>query len=161
MMLIPLTKGFFAKVDDADFGYLMQWKWHVTTSNGGKTFYAVRNVRADEGGRGEKIYMHAVLLPEVPEVDHRNGDSLDNQRGNLRPADALKNNQNRRMRSDKLVPFKGVTQHKKGRSYFQARIKANGALHSLGYFKDPEEAARAYDAAARKFFGEFALVNFP
>jgi len=91
-------------------------------------------------------------------VDHRNGDGLDNRRQNLRPANDSKNQMNARMRSDNPSGFKGVCAD---RHRWMARIQLDGRRTYLGYFATPQEAARAYDAAAVELFGEYARPNFP
>jgi len=90
--------------------------------------------------------------------DHINHDSLDNRRSNLRLASVLENNRNARcVSSKKLSHFKGVT---KNRSGWMARIRVNGKLNGLGTFHSEEEAAKAYDRAAREYFGSFCVLNF-
>lgn len=152
MKKIPLTKGKYAFVDDADFAFLSQWKWFL--GNG--------CVCRDEGdNRGQKkrqrFYMHREILnaPAGMEVDHKNRDFLDNQRGNLRLANSSQNKMNRKKRSDSGSKFKGV-RWLKNRSQWTARIKTK----TIGYFNSELYAAMAYDLWAKELFGEFALLNF-
>mgnify|MGYP002855667327 CR=1 FL=1 len=93
-------------------------------------------------------------------VDHINGDPADNRRENLRVAKSIDNQRNMRIPKHNTSGFKGVSFVKEKRRY-KAQISINDRSKHIGYFDTPEEAARAYDEAARFFFGEFACVNFP
>ena len=100
-------------------------------------------------------------------VDHRDGNTLDNRRENLRVATAAQNVRNaRKKRSATTSRYKGVffTRGRKGRSLskpWQAQIRRGGKNRYLGCFETAEAAALAYDTAARETFGEFACLNFP
>lgn len=92
-------------------------------------------------------------------TDHRDGDTLNNQRENLRLATNQQNQHNqRRLRRDNTTGFKGVTLWPR-KGVYNAQIYVNTIRKSLGCYKTPEEAAAAYDAAAVKYFGEFAATN--
>jgi hypothetical protein len=147
---IPLTRGLFAIVDDEDFDALVQFKWCVAGSG-----YAAT-------ARNRKItYMHRVLLdaPNGVEVDHINGDRLDNRRINLRLCTKSQNNQARRTQPG-ASGFIGVSWYAP-RHTWCARVYANGRKVYCRYFTTPEAAARARDAAAREHHGDFARLNFP
>lgn len=119
-------------------------------------------VRPDKNGGGRMWYrqiMDRVLGQATPDdlfVDHINGNAWDNRRKNLRVATREQNTQNRRGNGKYL---KGVTPGRGGK--FRASIKSNGLRTSLGTFTTEEQAALAYDHAARERFGEFARLNFP
>jgi hypothetical protein len=154
---IPLTRGLVAIVDAADAErVLAAGKWHAIP--GGHTFYGHRNFRLGNG-RGVSISLHR-FLTGWPLADHANGNGLDNRRQNLRQATSRQNAQNRRLRSDSNSGYKGVNRSPSQQAW-RAHILANGRRISLGSYQDPVEAARAYDAAARHYFGEFAALNFP
>ena len=150
MKQIPLTRGKVALVDDEDFIFLSQWKWHAHYSRG--LWYA----RRFEGDKS--LMMHRVLLAATGKVfgDHRDGDGLNNQKFNLRPATRSQNMANRKLHSNNPSGFKGVRRHKRG---WQARLRHNSKEVHLGYFVDRITAARAYDKAAVELFGEFAKTN--
>jgi len=153
MRLIPLTRGYSAQVDDEDFDELSRWKWRY------KDGYAVRTTSRRLGM--QTIFMHREILqtPEGMQTDHKNrGDTLNNQRANLRICTIAQNAANRRVQRNNTSGYKGVYQHK-GRKNWYAYIHVGGRSIHLGSFDSPEDAARAYDEAAGKYFGEFAGLN--
>ena len=93
-------------------------------------------------------------------VDHINGDTRDNRRENLRLASTVDNQRNMRIPTHNSTGFKGVT-YVRAKGRYRAQISINDRTKHIGYFDTSEEAARAYDTAARFLFGEFACVNFP
>jgi hypothetical protein len=100
--------------------------------------------------------MHS-LITGLELVDHEDGDGLNNQQYNLRPATISQNLRNGRAQEVTSI-YKGVGLH---RGRWRARIYVDGRRLSLGYFADEPAAGRAYDAAAREHFGVFACLNFP
>lgn len=160
--IIPLTRGLVTVIDrqDADLGAVL---WRAQSGDSGH-IRAARSVQNGDGWKTELL--HRVILarklrrPLRPgeEVDHINGNPLDNRRANLRLATRAQNARNSRGWSSS--GFKGVYWHKR-RSRWQTEIRYNGQKRFLGYFDTPIEAARAYDDAARELYGEFAALNFP
>lgn len=145
---IALTKGYFAIIDIEDYPEISRHSWHIKTGGGGN-MYACRT--------SDKMYrMHRQLLnaPKGMDVDHINGNGLDNRRCNLRIATRAQNMQNMKPKNG----FKGVAAHK---NKWRAEIRANNKRHYLGLFSSPELAAVAYDKAAIFHCGEFARLNFP
>lgn len=152
---IPLSRGLVALVDDADADLLSQSTWYALP--GTYTWYAARGVRRADG-RWTTQMMHKVLTG-WPKTDHINGDGLDNRRANLRPATASQNVSNKR-KTGGSSRYKGVSWDARNRRW-AVRIDVARRQHYLGKFLDERLAAEAYDAAARKHFGEFAALNFP
>lgn len=151
-----------AVVDDADYERVSQYRWHTGTNLAG-TLYAYRTGRKDDGPlAGKQIPMHREILapPAGMDVDHIDRDGLNNQRGNLRAATRTQNNGNSRPKRPGR-PYKGITQDKKHGGWKAQITKGKGRNIYLGYFNDPADAARAYDRAAREYFGEYARLNFP
>lgn len=155
---IPLTQGKVAIVDAADYEWLIQWKWHI--ENQGHICYAVRCLWLGNN-KSTTIKMHREILGAKPgsTVDHRDGDGLNNTRENLRICTQAENVRNKRMRSDNTSGYKGVW-WRKNRSRWTATIDVDGVRTWLGSFLTAEDAARAYDAAAKELHGEFAKLNF-
>ena len=158
MKKIPLTKGQFALVDDNDFEMLSLHKWCASPTR--DVYCAARSVAISKNKRG-LIYMHREILnpPFGMAVDHINHDKLDNRRKNLRVCTVAQNNQNRRKFKKGSSQYKGVFWNK-WNGKWQAQIGFNGDQFYLGYFKEEEAAAKAYDLKARELFGRFALCNF-
>ena len=105
--------------------------------------------------------MHGInLLNKI--VDHKNGNFLDNQKKNLRICDAKGNARNKAISRNNLSGFKGISFKRRCKSRpWEASIKADYKRIYLGTFSTKEEAAKAYDSAALRYFGEFARLNFP
>jgi hypothetical protein len=154
---VTLTQGRVALVDRADLETIAAHRWYAGRDR--RTFYAQRIIHLHDGSR-TTIRMHRFLMPDAEEVDHVNGDGLDNRRANLRVASRSDNKRNERKRLDNTSGFKGV-HWDSGHMRWRAKIMVDGKNIRLGRFHLLEEAARAYDAAARVHFGTFAALNFP
>ncbi len=163
MKIIPLTRGKIAIVNNSDFKWLSKRKWHAVrpTPTGIERWYAVRVV----GPKGRKLYMHKAIvarmgLPPQRLCDHKDGDGLNNRRTNLRPCSAAQNVQNKRKQRGASSQFKGVNWDRKNKKWL-VRLNHNRKCCFSGRFRNEKSAAKAYDAAAKKFFGQFAKLNFP
>lgn len=157
---VPLTAGFVAVVDASDYDRVASFKWFALRLPSGLV-YGARTIGSRPGKR-RSLLMHRFILGcdgEQTKVDHRDGDGLNNTRDNLRRATGLQNNRNRGPQANNTCGFKGVRPTRNGR--FGAVIKTSQRQMHLGHFQTAEEAARAYDAAAREHFGTFAWLNFP
>lgn len=157
MKLIPLTQGQYAKVDDEDFERFGKFKWFANWSSSLDSFYAVRNVRGSNG-KQTLLLLHREILgvtnPRI-KVDHRNHDTLDCQRYNLRPATNSQNMANRKgLGKNNTSGYRGVC-WRKDCNRWQARIGVEGRMINLGFFDNIINASEAYSRANRSYFGEF------
>lgn len=153
MKYIPLTKGKRAIVDGEDFEWLNQWKWHY---GGG---YVVRTVHPTPY-TSRIIYLHREIIdaPKELEVDHKNGNTLDNTRNNLRTCFHFENSRNRKLPRNNTTGAKGIWWYKKIKRW-QVYIVVNYRQIYLGIFKNKTDAAQAYNHAAKKYYGQFAYLN--
>ncbi len=155
MKQIKLTQGKYTLVDDEDYEWLNQWKWYVYGLNFN---FAARSVRFNH--KKKTILMHRLILnfPEKKEIDHINGSQLDNRRSNLRLCIHKENMRNQKVRKDNKAGYRGVS-WKTGEQRWYSTINIDGRQKYLGSFKIKEKAAKMYNEAAKKYFGEFARLN--
>lgn len=153
---VPLTQGYEAVIDAADVHLVEGCSWHVQVRD--HTVYVIRNDYST--GKQRTIRMHRVLMgkPEGFEVDHIDGDGLNNRRSNLRVATKAQNQHNQRLARHNTSGFKGVGWHKRVGKW-AARITLQGKMRHLGYFGTPEEASAAYASASKNLHGEFGRVS--
>jgi hypothetical protein len=156
---IDLGEGHFTIVEPRDYYSIRHFKWFV--HGNGSNLYAARSALTSDL-RSRIIYLHRQIMSPPPGlvVDHHNCDSLDNRRANLRVVTQAVNMRNRRKRKNTSSRYIGV-HFDKQRNKWSVHIRHNGRKLWLGRFDDEIPAARVYDAAAIKYFGEFARINFP
>jgi hypothetical protein len=152
----PSHPDTFAMVDDEDFDRLNQWKWTAEKRRNG--FYAMRVARVN--GKKRTVRMHVEVLGPGADIDHRDGNGLNNQRANLRRCTPAENGWNVKKLSQrgKTSRFKGVSWSEKY-CRWNAHIGLNGGKRNLGCYPSEELAAAAYNFAALDGCGEFAQLN--
>jgi hypothetical protein len=157
---ITLSNGMKATVSSTDFAYLNSMHWYMLPS--GENPRPVAATGYIKGNVNTRELMHRIVAVRMGlrvsgmDVDHVNGDTLDNRRENIRVCTHTQNMMNRRKLSPTSSRYKGVSARgKKWRAY----IRVGGKLIHIGTFCDEEEAARAYNEYANKYFGEYALLN--
>jgi len=153
---INITQGKKVLVSNEDFLKVSQFNWAYSASTG----YAVRKGRK-KLKEPRTVHMHRFIMDVPPgiQVDHINGNKLDNRRSNLRLASVQKNAFNRKKPKVKCTSqYKGVLKRKNSDKW-EARIKINNKSIYLGRFVSEVDAAKAYNQAAKKYFGEFARCN--
>lgn len=170
MKEIKLTQGMVALVDDEDFERINAVSWYTIRCSKGSgymvRYYAVRNFRVRPGrhpkGRQNRIWMHHLLLEKIPgyEIDHIDGNGLNNCKNNLRYVTHSENLMNgRKTTINKSSKFKGVSWCEKDKRW-DSRIRREGHQFFLGHFNSEEEAAKVYDEAAKELFEDKARLNF-
>ena len=149
---VPLTRGYEAIIDAADVPMVAGFNWYAQVKL--HTAYAVRN--GYSGPNHREVRMHRTIMgePDGMDVDHCDGDGLNNRRANLREATRKQNTHNQRTRSSNTSGFKGVTWHKAGGKW-QAQIMMDGRKRHLGLFDTPEAAHEAYVSASKDLHGNF------
>lgn len=160
MKEIMLTKGMVTRVDDEDFEWLNQWKWYANEDKTANTFYVMRSSYTN--GAKQNIIMHRLILgltDSTTLVDHDDHDGLNNQRYNIRICTHAQNQRNAR-RKIGAAGYRGVYIVKYN-GKFRAQIKVDNHKKVIGTYDTAIEAAGAYDEAARRYHGEFAITNFP
>lgn len=147
------ASGKLVTVDDADYERLSQFRWEM--HNG----YVCRRTSRDSGQKHIRMHREIMGLPEREgEVDHADGDPLNNQRSNLRICTRSQNARNRQPNKGTVSGYKGVALQTRGKKWV-SKIQADGRISYLGLFDDARDAAEAYDRAAVELHGEFARTN--
>lgn len=143
-----------SKVDEELF---LRYNWSVVKS--GEKFYARRKKRISGISKTFLLHREIMKAKNGQDVDHINGDGMDNRRENLRLCSRRENIQNSvKRKNDASSIYKGVHLCK---NRWRSKITINGKQIHIGYFDHELDAAKAYDGAAIRFFGDFARPNFP
>ena len=155
---IQLSQGKIATVDDLDYEQLNQYKWHAQKCRSG--WCAARNELNRSTRRRTIILMHRAIMQASPgvQIDHYNGNGLDNRRSNLRCCTNSQNQMNSKKRASSTSRFKGVSWDSVNRKW-RADITINYRGRNLGRFESELDAARTYNKAASELFGKFARAN--
>lgn len=157
MKRVPVGPRAYALVDDRDYAKVRKYNWHART--GGYSLYAV--TRGHIGKAPIRLAMHTLILGMPKKgrcIDHISGNGLDNRRNNLRVCSITENNRHRihKNRNNKSG-YRGVYLQRPG--VWGATIKVNYKSIYLGGYFSPDIAALAYNRAAVRYFGEFAVLN--
>ena len=160
MKTIYLTRGDKAIIDDEDFERISQYNWH--TEKYGNVCYAIRH-KTISPKKSVWVAMHREILnisDSQMQVDHINHNGLDNRKVNLRLCTKTENTRyQQKSNRHTSSKFKGVCMVR-GTKKWRVQIKVKGKTIWLGWFVSEIDAAKAYDEAAKKHFGEFACCNF-
>lgn len=163
--LIPLTKDQFAIVDGCDYEELSKFKWHANWNFKTQSYYAVRNQNLAPDGEPwiqSKVKMHRQILGlkrgDRLKGDHRDGNTLNNRRYNLRPVNDSQSAINRKLTKANTSGHKGVRQNK-GETRWRASIKINGRSSFLGSFVNKEDAITARSKAEIEYFGDYRRME--
>ena len=159
MKEIPLSRGYVALVDDDDFERVSAFKWSVSVRRGKHKTYTHAHRHVGPKKDRTTLSLHTFIMGHHHGmmIDHADGNGLNNQKYNLRVATRGQNVANSQRR-DNAKKYRGTWRQKGGQ--FVAQV-GSGPEKYIGTYETEEEAARAYDAAAVKKFGEFARLNFP
>lgn len=153
---IALTQNQKTIVSESDYVYLSQWYWYASYDPSIKGFYATRKVCR------KSFTMHRQIMGKSKKfIDHKNHNTLDNRRNNLRFATVSQSSANERKPSTNTSGYKGVYTRNGGRTWRVIITKNRKNIHPGKRFPTAKEAAYAYDDLARQLFGEFAHANFP
>lgn len=153
---VLLTRGRIAVIDAHMAEKVSGFNWICAKS--GRSEYASRTSVVD--GKRVHIHMHRVIscCPDLMQVDHIDGNGLNNRRCNLRIVTQQENAFNRKTYANNSTGAKGVHRHGDGR--WRAQIRKSGKLHHLGLFKSIEDAHNAYVQASKSLHGEFGCAGF-
>jgi len=162
MKEIQLTQGKVTFVDDKNFEWLNEWKWYAWREPKSGLFYAKASSRIYSGDWSAKPLSMARLIIQAAKgklVDHRDRNTLNNQRSNLRLCDFSQSNLNRTQ--PRKHQFRGVQRINANlKRPYRALFKFRGIQHNGGYHTSPEEAALAYDELVKRYCPDFGILNF-
>lgn len=147
MKIIKLTQGKESLVDNGDYAKVSKFKWCAGKSK--QRWVAQTGVIGNNKSGRTTLLLHRFIMgsPAGKDVDHKNGNTLDNRKRNLRITSNLKNLRAFRRKENGTSKFRGVYWHKRIKKW-QAGICKNYKIYFLGYFNDEKKAARAYDFKA-------------
>lgn len=150
-----LPAGMWILIDEIDIPVIQTGSWRLC--NWGYIIGITRN-NPYENKCLHRIIAERMNLNLSNLIDHKDGNKLNNQRDNLRPATHAENTRNSKRPINNTSGYKGVSWHKRLQKW-QAKISVNGRRIHLGYFDTSEEAHAAYCKAADKYHGEFARYD--
>ncbi len=148
-------KGKYALVDNDDFEKFNQYSWYLST-----TGYAIRGKWNKIKKQNDIIHLHKKILitPKNMEVDHINGNRIDNRKNNLRICTHKQNIANQKLQKRSKSGYKGVSYYK-NYDKWEAYVCTDNKKYRIGYFSIKKEAALAYNKKAKELFGKYACLN--
>lgn len=161
MEVIELTNGLIVFVDDIDYDFLLSMGVWAASGKQDKE-YAVHH---DKIGMlvvcisMSRVVMERILGENIPDgllVDHKNRNTLDNRRENLRLATKSQNAMNSELPNNNTSGYKGIDYRIK-RKQWRARITVDGSVKHLGWFQSKEDAIKAREAAEMEYYKEFVF----
>lgn len=163
---VYLDKGLCAIVEVDDLALIAPYRWYAHNPPRSTKWYASTSWYLG-GGRLNQVKklvsMHALIMGHDVstgmDIDHINGNGLDNRRRNLRSATRTQTNANRGKYRNNSTGYKGVYYYPNRETPYWAYITCDRKRKSLGYYATAEEAALAYNKAAKELFGEYAHLN--
>lgn len=160
MKEITLTKGYVALVDDEDYEWLNQYKWHADVRKNTKNVYAKRTTWVNRKVGGVLMHRQILGILDKPEIEgeHKDRNGLNNQRENIRQATRSQNLWNTSSAKNATSKYLGVYWYKT-RSQWKSEIMKDRKRKCLGYYQHESDAAMAYNTAAKELHGEFANLN--
>jgi hypothetical protein len=144
-------------INDEDYGLIKAHKWRLLKQP--LKEYAITNIK--KGGKICTLRMHILIMGKRKgkEIDHKNGNGLDNRRVNLRFLTHRQNMHNMKPFKTNTTGYRGVSLDSNGKGNYASYIHVNNKKIYLGNFKDKKDAAKAYNIAARKYHGKYAFQN--
>ena len=155
--LIALTKGQVAIVDACEFDGLSRTVWSAWQAKPNASWYPFRSFRIDRACKSTLMHIQIMQPPKGTEVDHRNGNTLDNRRSNLRIATRSQQSMNTRIPTDNTSGYKGVSWDKQ-RQLWHSYITVDRQRTTVGFFEELLDAAHAREAKEIELFGEWRRV---
>ena len=153
-MVVVTGQTRYAMVDIEDAERLNQFKWNAHPRS-----LSIQRIEKIAPTRFHNYSLASEVMQQPYQLfDHINRDTFDNRKCNLRPCTLSQNMANKQRYKNAKHKYKGAYP-KSGK--WQAELRYEGKLYSLGRFNTEEEAAHAYDTKAKELFGAFATLNFP
>lgn len=153
--------GYEVLIDDEDYEKIKRYHWNIlrTEEKKGYKYFQANLKRCD--GKRRKVMLHRIIMNAKTKeeiIDHKNGDTLDNRKTNLRICNKTENNRNQKTSKANVMGIKGVSFVGK-KELYQARITVDKKLIHLGYYKTSREAYSAYCEASKKYHGEYGRLK--
>lgn len=161
-----IADGCTILIDDEDYTKIKDYKWHLMRKKAeeGNLFYFTTTTYLPYKERRGSVFLHRVImdcqLGDGKIVDHKNHNTLDCRKENLRICTSFDNMRSVNKSKRNTSGYKGIHQNNVTKKWI-ARVQMKDSKLSLGTYDTPEEAARAYDRGALFHYGEFAITNFP